>query len=382
MDESSNLRYFLICLALMLIMGTLMVFSSSYIYSKETFGSITFLLSKQIAAIGIGSILAYVAYRFRQSFLFKFGYQIHLFVGFLVLLTLVPGIGMSVKGASRWLNFGLLQYQPGEMIKYTVILASIPYFESFNSYNFKTAVIRGLGLLTPLLLILKQPDFGTFSICFAVIVFVAFMSSFNRKLFYGFAITGLMASLAFLFAEPYRVQRIITFLDPWKNPRGSGFQIIQSYLAFANGSIFGQGLGNSNEKLFYLPEAHNDFIFSVIAEELGFLGVLLVVLLFISFLYLGFRLCLRLEHRYMAILGASVVFIIGLQAFLNMGVVLGLLPTKGLNLPFFSYGGSSMISNLFGIGLFLGCFKTEAPRVTIPSPSEARPAASFRFSNL
>ncbi len=153
------------------------------------------------------------------------------------------------------------------------------------------------------------------------------------------------------------MKRLLTYLDPWKNPHGSGFQIIQSYLAFANGSLLGQGLGNSNEKLFYLPEAHNDFIFSVIGEEMGFVGVFFLVCLFIAFIYFGFKLILQVKDRIGVILGASIIFVLGLQALLNMGVVLGLLPTKGLNLPFISYGGSSLICNFFGIGLLLSVVK-------------------------
>ena len=153
--------------------------------------------------------------------------------------------------------------------------------------------------------------------------------------------------------KAYRIERLLTYLDPWKNPKTSGFQIIQSFLAFANGGIFGQGLGNSNEKLFYLPEAHNDFIFSVIGEELGLFGVTLMVGLFMTFIYLGLKIGIRMKNRWAFILVSTVIFTIGLQALLNMGVVLGLLPTKGLNLPFISYGGSSLVSNFFGVGLIL-----------------------------
>jgi cell division protein FtsW len=208
-----------------------------------------------------------------------------------------------------------------------------------------------------LALLIKQPDFGSFSICFFVIAFVCFMSSFPRKYFYYSLMAGGVGGIFILFSQAYRVKRLLTYLDPWKNPQGSGFQIIQSYMAFANGSAFGQGLGNSNEKLFYLPEAHNDFIFSVIGEELGFIGVFLIICLFIAFIYFGFKLILQVRDRVGIILGSSVIFVLGLQALLNMGVVLGLLPTKGLNLPFISYGGSSLICNFFGIGLLLSVVK-------------------------
>jgi cell division protein FtsW len=156
------------------------------------------------------------------------------------------------------------------------------------------------------------------------------------------------------------MKRLLVFLDPWKDPRGSGFQVIQSFLAFANGSFFGQGLGNSNEKLFYLPEAYNDFIFSVVGEELGFLGVIVTVIMFMSFIFIGFKMAITLKSRVGTILLSATIFAIGFQAFMNMGVVLGVLPTKGLNLPFISYGGSSMVANLGALGLVFACLKIKA----------------------
>ena len=168
---------------------------------------------------------------------------------------------------------------------------------------------------------------------------------------------GLVGAFGIMISAPYRVKRVLTFLDPWADPRGSGFQILQSFLAFANGAFFGQGLGNSNEKLFYLPEAYNDFIFSVIGEELGFIGVLATAIMFVSFIFIGLKMAITLKSRVGSILVSTVVFAIGLQAFLNMGVVLGVLPTKGLNLPFVSYGGSSMVANLAALGLVMACIK-------------------------
>ena len=249
--------------------------------------------------------------------------------------------------------------KPGEIIKYTVMLASLSYFEKFYDYSNSDKVLFGSLLFFPLAVLIQQPDYGTFLICFVVIVFVCFMSSFSRKHFFYLTSIGAILGSVVLFMESYRVKRIFTFLDPWENPQTSGFQIIQSYLAFANGGIFGEGLGNSNEKLFYLPEAHNDFIFSVVGEELGYLGVLFVVLLFLIFIYLGFKLALKINSKFSQVLTISIVFLIGIQAFLNMGVVLGLLPTKGLNLPFISYGGSSVVSNFFAIGLIISAFRQE-----------------------
>jgi cell division protein FtsW len=189
---------------------------------------------------------------------------------------------------------------------------------------------------------------------------------------------GIVNGFVILMAAPYRVKRVLAFLDPWKDPRGTGFQIIQSFLAFANGSFFGQGLGNSNEKLFYLPEAYNDFIFSVVGEELGFVGVLVFVLMFVSFLFIGFKLAISLRSRVGSIMLATIIFTIGFQAFLNMGVVLGVLPTKGLNLPFISYGGSSMVANLAALGLVFACLKIQPSDAKSPKSPRTR-AAGLRL---
>jgi cell division protein FtsW len=264
---------------------------------------------------------------------------------------------MVIKGSRRWLNLGFMNLQPGEFIKYSLMLASIRFFENFNSYTPKQRCLYFTGIVYPLTIFVVQPDFGTFFICSMVIGFIAYLSSFPRKYFYTTLVVGMIGAFGILISAPYRMKRVMTFLDPWKDPRGSGFQVIQSFLAFANGSFFGQGLGNSKEKLFYLPEAYNDFIFSVVGEELGFIGVVVTIFMFLSFIFIGFKLALSLKSRVGSIMISTIIFTIGFQAFLNMGVVLGVLPTKGLNLPFVSYGGSSMVANLAALGLIIACLK-------------------------
>lgn len=356
-EDNKTYRYFLINIFILMGIGLIMVYSSSYIYGKETFGSSLHFLSKQLIFAGLGTALLVFISKTKLSFWIK--YSIHINLGWTVMLalTFIPGIGLTIKGANRWISYGGLGFQPGEFVKYTVMLASLYYFENFFHFTFKEKIQFALALAAPLFLLILQPDYGSFTICFLVICFVSYISNFSRKYFYSMAFSGAIIGIGFLFTASYRIQRILTFLDPWKNPKTSGFQIIQSYLAFANGSLLGQGLGNSNEKLFYLPEAHNDFIFSVIGEELGFIGVAFIVILFLSAIYLGFKLALQMKKRAALILASTVIFILGLQSFLNMAVVLGLLPTKGLNLPFISYGGSSLLSNFLGIGLLCSALK-------------------------
>jgi cell division protein FtsW len=361
MNENNRLEkltnYFLINVFFLILFGVIMVFSASYMYATENMGSSYFFLTKQLIFIGLGVALALIFSRLKILYLYKQAYKINAFFCFLLTLTLIPGIRVVIKGSRRWLNLGFMNLQPGEFIKFTLILAAIRYFENFNNYSPKQRAIYLSGLIYPLAIFVIQPDFGTFFISALIIGFICFLSSFPRKYFYSMVVLGMIGAFGILVSAPYRVKRLLTFLDPWKDPRGSGFQVIQSFLAFANGSFFGQGLGNSNEKLFYLPEAYNDFIFSVVGEELGFIGVVATVLMFISFIFIGLKMAISLKSRVGSILVAAIIFSIGSQAFMNMGVVLGVLPTKGLNLPFISYGGSSMVANLAALGLIFACLK-------------------------
>jgi cell division protein FtsW len=361
MEQNSELEktgnFFLITTILILFFGVVMVFSASYMYARENFGSPTYFLFKQIIFITFGVGASFLLARTKVNFWYKYAYQINGMFIALLALTQVPGIGVVMKGSHRWINLGFMNLQPGEFVKYSIILAAIKYFENFNLYPTREKAINSLGLILPLLIFLKQPDFGTFAISSLLLAFIAYLSHFPRKLFWGLTASGLVGAVALLFGAEYRVKRILVFLDPWSDPKNSGFQIIQSFLAFAQGGVTGQGLGNSNEKLFYLPESYNDFIFSVIGEELGFIGVVGGVVLFLGFIYLGFKLALSLRSRLSSLLVCSIVFCVGIQAFLNMGVVLGLLPTKGLNLPFISYGGSSMVANLAALGLVFSAIR-------------------------
>jgi cell division protein FtsW len=353
------LKYFLLVLSVLVVLGVIMVYSASYIYAKDFHGNSAYYFLKQLVFILISVCLAFIMSKTKISFWFKYGWFFHIATIILLVLTFIPGIGSEVKGANRWVDLGLFSIQPGEIVKYTSLLIAIPFFEEFTTIVKRDRIIYGALLAMPLFLLIMQPDFGTFTIYFILLSCACFISSFPRKYFYTSLITGIVILVPVLLASPYRVRRLFSYLDPWKNPQTTGFQIIQSYLAFANGSLWGTGLGNSNEKLFYLPEAHNDFIFSVIGEETGFVGVSLIALLFLLFIYFGFYLALKAKGRKSFILATALIFTLGLQAALNMGVVLGLLPTKGLNLPFISAGGSSLLSNFFAIGLFLSVMTHE-----------------------
>ncbi len=336
-----------------------MIYSSSYMFAKEEFGNSVHFLLKQLIFIIVGSGVCFVISKSKFNFWYKHSLKINVFFGFLILLTFIPSVGLALKGSSRWLKIGFFGIQPGEFTKYSILLASVYFFHQFPFWEKKQRIQNLIMLTFPMLLLIFQPDFGMFVLCMVNILFVCFMSQFPRKWFYSILLTGVIGMIGILFAAPYRVKRLLSYLDPWTDPQNSGFQIIQSFLAFALGGFSGAGIGNSQEKLFYLPEAHNDFIFSVIGEELGFIGVILLIALFVTFIYTGFRLSLKLQNHTKSLFGIAVVFAIGFQAALNMGVVLGLLPTKGLNLPFISYGGSSLLANAILLGLFFSILRSE-----------------------
>jgi cell division protein FtsW len=347
--------YLKIIFGILTACGIIMVYSASYMYSKEHFGSSLHFLWRQLLFAIVATAGAVVISKSKYRFWFKNIFYINILISFLIVLTFIPGLGVVAKGANRWIALGGMSIQPGEFAKFSTLILSIYFFENFEKMELKTKLQYLANLGTPLLLLLFQPDFGTFFICSMGIFFACFLSNFPRKVFYGLTAFGAISGVMILLAQPYRVRRLTAFLDPWKNARGSGFQIIQSWIGFANGGFLGKGIGNSLEKLFYLPEAHNDFIFSVIGEEFGFVGVSSLVFLFGAMIYFGFLVASKLRSRDAMIIASGIVFLIGLQATLNMGVVLGLLPTKGLNLPFISYGGSSLISNLLAVGLFFSC---------------------------
>lgn len=388
MDEILKFkRYFLSTYALILIFGVIMVFSASYIFAGETYGKATYFVLRQTLFIFIGIVACLVIGNTKLNFWLKYSYHIGLFFLGLLLLTFVPGVGLNIKGAHRWISLGLFSIQPGEFVKFSTLLLSIYFFENFSRLVLEEKIKYSLSLLVPMILLLFQPDFGSFTICFFILAFVCFMSSFPRKYFYSLISVGLISIVLVMLMEPYRVRRLLTFLDPWKNPKTSGFQIIQSYLAFANGGVIGQGLGNSNEKLFYLPEAHNDFIFSVIGEELGLFGVMMTVGLFLALIYFGFRLAISLKTKSAGLTVSSIIFALGLQVFVNMAVVLGLLPTKGLNLPLISYGGSSILANFFALGIIISSIKQSQTLIAggqqySESMSQSQNNSSNKFGNI
>lgn len=344
----------LMVIATLLGVGIVAVYSSTALTAQLSYGTSTWFLSRHLIAIGIGLTLGlgclYIPYKTLRSsgkWLLSFSF---------VLLILAFAFGEEIGGAKRWLRFGRWNLQPSEFAQVSLII----YLADLLAR--KTSLIRDIryGLLPPLLItgfiaafVLIQPDLGT-AVAMGLVSMLLLVMAKARWSHLGIVMALAAVALVFLIAgEEYRRRRILAFLNPWQDPTGSGYQILQSYFALAGGGLLGQGLGGSWQKLFYLPGCHTDFIFAIIGEELGLLGVTAVLGLFGVLISCGLRIALAAQDVFSKYLICGLVGMIGLEAMINVAVVTGLMPTKGLPLPMISYGGSSMVINLVSCALIL-----------------------------
>lgn len=346
----------------LLFFGLVMVYSASIAIaegSRFTSHQPGYFLMRHGIFLGIGLIAAAAAFQLPLSFWQK--YAPHLFVIGVVLLALVliPGIGRDVNGARRWLPLGVANLQPSELMKLFVVLYAADYTvrKMPVMHDLKQAFVpMAVAMVFVGGLLLKEPDFGAFVVIISIAVGILFLGGLRARLF-AILFVVLLAAFAFLIVvSPYRRDRIFGFMDPWADAFGRGYQLSHSLIAFGRGELFGVGLGASVEKLFYLPEAHTDFLLAVIAEELGFVGVLVVVLLFALIVQRAFaigRQCVSFGRLYPALVAMGMGIWFGVQSFINMGVNVGLLPTKGLTLPFMSFGGSGILANCVALAILL-----------------------------
>ena len=342
-----------LCLA---AIGMVMVYSASSALADKRFLDSAHLFKRQLIPLAVGlAVMTALALKDYQS-LSKLAYPFLGVVMALLIAVLIPGIGHTAGGASRWIRLGPVSVQPSELAKLALVIylayslsAHQKQIKSF-SRGFVPHIGVALMLIGPVLL---EPDLGM-SVILACIAGVMVFVAGTRITYLAAVFLAALPALYFLvFNVSYRLKRLTAFWNPWENPNGSGFQIIHSFLAFGSGGILGSGLGGSKQKLFYLPEPHTDFILSVLGEELGLWGISLVLLLFTTLIWRGVRTALDARDLLGTYLALGATLIIGLQAFLNAAVVMGLLPTKGLTLPFMSYGGSSMVTNFACVGILL-----------------------------
>jgi cell division protein FtsW len=357
------------CTLILLALGLVMVYSASIAMaeaSSHTSYRAWYFLARHAVFVAIGVVAAFFAFQVPVKVWRRVAVWFFVTGAVLLVLVLVPGIGKSVNGSKRWISLLVVNIQPSEFMKLAAVLYAASYAVRKAAFlhaeqPLRQTVVRGFAPLSAVMvliggLLLLEPDFGAFVVILAIAFGVLFVGGLDWRLFLGLALLLPVALAAILVAAPYRVQRLTNFLDPWSDPLHKGYQLSHSLIAFGRGEWLGVGLGSSVEKLLYLPEAHTDFLLAVIAEELGFVGVFTVIALFAWLLFRAYaigRQAARLDRPFAALVAHGIGVWIGVQTFINMGVNMGVLPTKGLTLPLLSFGGSGIVANCIAVAILL-----------------------------
>ena len=346
----------------LLAIGLVMVYSASIATaeaSKFTGFHAEYYLLRHGVYILVGLLIGIAAFQIPLLDWQKLAPYLFLLGVLLLVLVLIPGIGREVNGSRRWLPLLIVNLQPSELMKYFAVLYAADY--TVRKGRVKHNLVKGFlpmfGVMTLVgFLLLLEPDMGALVVICLTALSILFLGGFNGKVFGALVIALPLAFAALIFSSTYRMQRVLGFLDPWADPYGKGYQLSHALIAFGRGEWLGVGLGGSVEKLFYLPEAHTDFLLAIIAEELGFIGVCTVLILFFTLLIRAFfigRRAAMLDRQFAALVAMGIAIWLGLQTFINSGVNMGILPTKGLTLPFLSFGGSSVVANCIAAAILL-----------------------------
>jgi cell division protein FtsW len=342
----------------LIIVSVVMVYSSSSVVALTSYDDAAFFARRQLIWAVAGILVMAAAMRIDHRLLGEQRVVMAILLVSLLLLaaTLVPGIGRMVNGSRRWLRLGMFSFQPSELAKVALVIYLSYYIakkgeriRDFMNGIAPAYVVAGVFMAAAVF----QPDFGTTMTIALVVGIMLFAGGANVLHLGATVLAGLPFVYIAVYHNAYRARRIFAFLDPWSDPHGSGHQIIQSFLAFGSGGIFGRGLGEGRQKLLFLPERHSDFIYAVIGEELGLVGALAVLALFLFLLWRGMRIALSANERFSRLLAFGITLLVCLQALVNMAVVTGMFPTKGIALPLVSYGGSSMVVTLGALGVLL-----------------------------
>ena len=344
----------------LMLFGLLMIYSSSSIWSEYKFGNSFHYVLYQGIFIIISIILMIILSKIDYHVYYKLSTKLLITSIILLVLVLIPGIGIIRNGSRSWFGIGGFGIQPSEFAKLALIIFVSKYLEKSNKFikDYKRGVFPILSVLLLIFgLIMLEPDFGTGMIIVVSIIALLFISGVNMKFFLILGGVGIIGIIGLIIVAPYRMDRITSFINPWSDPLGTGFQIIQSLYAIGPGGLLGMGLFNSRQKHFYLPEPQTDFIFSIISEELGVLGVIIVILLFSILLYTAIKISLKCEDKFGKYLSFGLIFQIIIQTILNLSVVIGLIPVTGVTLPFLSYGGSSLLISSISVGIILSIYK-------------------------
>ncbi len=362
--SKSNLDWILIALTgVLLLVGLAVLWSASTAEAEQTFGSTSYFVIHQLTrGVLIGVIAMIVMSKFDYHNLKKISLVAMIAGLILLIMVKLPGIGLSANGATRWIHVGPFVFQPGEYIKLALIIYLASWHSSvgktITSHNFWRSIFPPLILVAlAAMLIIWQPDLGTTILVTSTALIMFFIGGVRLKYILGIFGAGIISVLGLIILEPYRLQRITAFLNPSGDPLGISYQINQALIAIGSGGLFGYGYGLSRQKHFYLPEAINDSIFAVMAEELGFIRVAVVLIIFAIFIFKGIKISMNAPDIFGKMLGSGITAIFAVSVIINVGAITGLIPLTGIPLPFFSYGSSSMIINLAAIGILLNISK-------------------------
>ena len=362
---------------LLLSIGLVMVYSSSIAMAEAEKVSgyrMNYFLVRHAIYLAIGIFAGFIVFQIPMALWQRFAPWLFIGGGFLLVLVLIPGIGHVVNGSRRWISLGFMTMQPSELMKLFTVLYAADYTvrKAAFMHDFKKGFLPMLAVMVFTgAMLLRQPDFGALVVVTTIAMAILFLGGLNWRVFAGLVILLAISFVALIISSPYRLQRIVGFMDPWADAFGKGYQLSHSLIAFGRGEWLGTGLGASVEKLFYLPEAHSDFLLAVVAEELGLVGVAVVIGLFVLLVHRAFavgREAMMREKYFAALTAQGIAVWITVQAFINMGVNMGLLPTKGLTLPFLSYGGTGILMNCVSVAILLRIdFENRAPSSKIGS---------------
>lgn len=349
-----DLRMLLIITATLIILGCIFVYSSSSFFAFEMHKKHFYFLKKQLLGVALGIAALYLSAKIPLTFFKETSFFIFISSIMLTVATLTP-LGFKIHGSKRWLHLIGITFQPSELLKIALVL----HLASFLSR--KKIIAKNISSLLPLLgiigltslILLKQPDFGCMITLCTTTLIMLFIANLPLKYFVGSIGSAIPLIFILIYTQPYRWQRILTFLNPWQDPQGTGFQIIQALIAEGSGGVWGTGIAQSKQKFLYLPMQHTDFIFAIIAEEVGFIGSLFLIMLYALFLYFGFRIAWKLKNDFAMYLVQGITIMLSLQTIINLSVATGIAPTKGIGLPFISYGNTALVCNMIMIGLIV-----------------------------
>ena len=350
-----EMDYGMFCtIILLLAVGVVMVYSASSYYAMFTYKDSMYFLKRQViwSVLGMGAMLFMIALDYHKLKKYTL-IALVVTVPLLLLVFAFPG----VNGAKRWIQLGPMSFQPSELAKYVVVLYLAMFLEKKGDKvkSLKAGIIPSFfvaGIFAAL--VLAEKNLSIASVIMIVTFLMVFAAGARKRHMFGIVAPVLgVAALGFALGEPYRRARMLNFINPWKDPAGNGYQLIQSFYALGAGGVTGLGLGQSRQKMLYMPEPHNDFIFSIIGEELGLIGCLLIVALFVVFVWRGIRIAMRAKDSYGSLLAIGITAVIAVQSIINIAVVTGSMPVTGVPLPFISYGGTSLVINMIAMGILI-----------------------------